>query len=180
MRLVSLDPEGVVRLLSAILWELPSLPAAACRDRPGLFDARLPDETPVQRAQRLESAVAVCRGCSEMAVCEQLPLPPRGTRWACRLAAYSTLPADSGEIVMPTGAPRSDCWPNGEPGRGPRPRHNLGRLSISLDLQEHRQDQGHLICRWQPIDGESPAQLRSLGLYLAVLVVEADWSLQAD
>ncbi len=51
---MALDPEGTIRLLSAILWELPSLPLAA---PPGL------------------TAVAVCRGCPELAVCEQLPTP---------------------------------------------------------------------------------------------------------
>lgn len=46
----AVDAEGSIRLLSSILWELPSLPLAA---------------------------VALCRRCPELAVCEQLP-PPRG------------------------------------------------------------------------------------------------------
>lgn len=49
------DPEGSIRLLPAILWELPSLPAAACRDHWPDFDDRLPGETPQRRAQRLEA-----------------------------------------------------------------------------------------------------------------------------
>lgn len=72
---MALDPEGTTRLLSRILWELPSLPLAACRERPGLFDDRLPGETPEQRAERLEAAVTVCRRCPELTVCEQLPMP---------------------------------------------------------------------------------------------------------
>lgn len=72
---MTLNPEGSVRLLSAILWELPALPRAACRDRPGLFDERRDGETREQQGERLKDAVAVCRRCPELAVCEGLPLP---------------------------------------------------------------------------------------------------------
>jgi hypothetical protein len=75
MAAVTLDPEATIRLLSAILWELPSLPAAACWDHWPDFDDRLPGETPERRTQRLESAVAVCRGCPKLAVCQRLPSP---------------------------------------------------------------------------------------------------------
>lgn len=72
---MALDAEGSIRLLSAVLWELPALPRAACRDHWPDFDDRVPGETPEQRAQRLEAAVTVCRGCPELAVCQQLPMP---------------------------------------------------------------------------------------------------------
>lgn len=78
MAVVTLNPEGSIRLLSAILWELPALPLAACRDRPGEFDERHVGESRERQAQRLDVAVAVCRGCPELAVCEGLPLPRGG------------------------------------------------------------------------------------------------------
>lgn len=73
-----LDPEGTVRLLSAILWELPSLSAAAWRERSGLFDDHCNGEPREQRTERLGAAVAVCRRCPELVVCERLPLPRGG------------------------------------------------------------------------------------------------------
>ncbi len=57
MAVVGLDPDGSIRLLSAILWELPSLPGAACRERPGLFDDQLVGETRDARQERLDAAV---------------------------------------------------------------------------------------------------------------------------
>lgn len=53
------DPDGVVRLLSLVLWELPALPGAACRGQWPDFDDRLPGETREQQQERLNAAVMV-------------------------------------------------------------------------------------------------------------------------
>ncbi len=63
-----LDPDGVVRLLSKVLWELPNLPGAACIGRSTLFED-VPSEDPATRAQRLAAAARLCRGCPQRTVC---------------------------------------------------------------------------------------------------------------
>jgi hypothetical protein len=58
------DPDGTVRLLSAILWELSSLP----RGRPELYED-VAHEGPVVRHQRHQLAREVCGGCPERHRC---------------------------------------------------------------------------------------------------------------
>ncbi|MGH3802136.1 MAG: hypothetical protein ACRDTD_18775 [Pseudonocardiaceae bacterium] len=65
-----MDPDGVVRLLEAILFDLPRLPGAACRGRFDLFD-EVAREDPALRAER--AAAALCLGCPARPACPQSP-----------------------------------------------------------------------------------------------------------
>lgn len=78
MAIVALKPDGSIRLLSAILWELPALPRAACRGHWPDFDDWLPGKTREVRVERLDAAVAVCHRCPDLRVCELLPLAQGG------------------------------------------------------------------------------------------------------
>jgi hypothetical protein len=65
-----MDAEGSIKLLGAILWRVPSLPLAACRDSfPRRFDDRIDGENPVARIERHELAARVCAGCPERHRC---------------------------------------------------------------------------------------------------------------
>jgi hypothetical protein len=64
----TVDPNGTIKLLSKILWELPNLPGAACTGRHELYEdpAR---ENPVLRTQRVATAARVCRSCPQRPAC---------------------------------------------------------------------------------------------------------------
>jgi hypothetical protein len=78
MAVVALRPNGVVRLLSTVLWELPSLPDAACPGPLAGLRRSASGGTREQQAERLDVVVTVCRRCPELAVRERLPLPQGG------------------------------------------------------------------------------------------------------
>lgn len=66
MRTRSVDADGAVTLVAAIVRGVPSLPGAACVGRWELFDevagARGQERRELER-QRVERAAAVCRSC---------------------------------------------------------------------------------------------------------------------
>jgi hypothetical protein len=64
----TVDREGSIRLLSVILWELPSMPLAACRGRHELFE-EVPYELAEPRAERLAAMEFLCGGCPERHRC---------------------------------------------------------------------------------------------------------------
>ncbi len=55
LTLRTVDPDGTVRLVGAILCGTPSLPGAACRGRHELYD-EIPGQSREARAQRCELA----------------------------------------------------------------------------------------------------------------------------
>ncbi|MGH3522204.1 MAG: hypothetical protein ACRDU4_05100 [Mycobacterium sp.] len=60
-----MDPDGTVRLLSAILTDSPRLPGAACRGRHAMFDPIRGNEPGFQRREQVRrtEAARVCAGC---------------------------------------------------------------------------------------------------------------------
>lgn len=64
-----LDPEGVVRLLTAVLAGAPKLSDAGCRGRHALFDDRRSDEDVDDAEIRHAAAAAVCCRCPALDAC---------------------------------------------------------------------------------------------------------------
>lgn len=71
------NPDGVVALLGQVVAGIPSVPGAACRGRPGMFDDVVVGETHDQQRGRFDAALAMCRDCDAQAACAAA-LPPGG------------------------------------------------------------------------------------------------------
>jgi hypothetical protein len=69
----------VIGLLSVILADTPSLPDAACRERPELFNAAADDEDFDEAQYRHDAAQQACHGCPALQQCRE---------WAMSLPAH--------------------------------------------------------------------------------------------